>query len=80
MRTPNDLVNGELVRFPIYINVQIRHVHYWLKLTQMNEHRLLFKAHRNFCNLDERGKMPGIVKVWGTYMNFESIQAETYSY
>ena len=28
MRTPNDIVNGELGRFPIYVNAQIRCVRY----------------------------------------------------
>ena len=56
MRTPNDLINGELGRFPIYINAQIRCVRYWLKLTRMSEQRLPFKAYKILCNLDERGK------------------------
>ena len=45
MRTPNDLINGKLRRFPIYINAQIRCVRYWLKLTRMSEQRLPFKAY-----------------------------------
>ena len=52
MRTPNDLINGELGRFPIYI----RCVRYWLNLTRMSEQRLPFKACKILCNLDERGK------------------------
>ena len=51
MQNPNDLVIG---RFSIYINAQIRYVHYWLKLTRMNENRLPFKAYRMLCNLNER--------------------------
>ena len=36
--TPDDPVNGELGRFPIYIvSAQIRRVRYWLKFTRMNE-------------------------------------------
>ena len=56
MRTPNDLINGELGRFSIYINAKIRCVRYWLKLTRMSEQRLLFKAYKILCNLDERGQ------------------------
>ena len=37
MRTPKDLINGELGRFPIYFNAQIRCVCYWLKLARMSE-------------------------------------------
>ena len=56
MQTPNDLINGELGRFPISINAQIRCVRYWLKLTRMSEQRLPFKAYIILCNLDEVGK------------------------
>ena len=56
MRTPDDLINVQLARFSIYINTQIRCVRYWLKLTQISELRLPFKAYRILCNLDERGK------------------------
>ena len=45
MQTPNDLINGELGRFSIYINAKIRCVRYWLKLTRMSEQRLPFKAY-----------------------------------
>ena len=63
MRTPNDIVNGELGRFPIYINDNIRCVRYWLKFTRMNEHLLPFKAHRILCNLDETGKTNWVTNV-----------------
>ena len=31
-RTPNDLVYGEVGRFPIQINASVRCIRYWLKL------------------------------------------------
>ena len=34
-RTPNDLVYGEVGRFPIYLNANVRCMRYWLKLTRM---------------------------------------------
>ena len=37
MRTPNDLVSAELGRYPIYINVPIRCVRYWVKLARMTK-------------------------------------------
>ena len=57
MRTPNDLVYGELGRYPIYINSNVRCIRYWLKLVSMGENRLPSKAYRMLLSLDERGKV-----------------------
>ena len=56
MKTPNDLVYGETDRFPITLNSAIRCIRYWLKLTCMDEDRLLRKAYLMLCNLDARDK------------------------
>ena len=69
MRTPNDLVYGELGRYPIYINSNVRCVRYWLKLVSMEENRLPAKAYRMLLSLDERGKVnwvSNIRRVLGT--------------
>ena len=55
-RTPNDLVYGEVGRFPIQINASVRCIRYWLKLTCMEEHRLPLRAYKMLLNLDQRGK------------------------
>ena len=55
-RTPNDLVYGEVGRFPIEINASVRCIRYWLKLTRMDEHRLPLRAYRMLLNLDQREK------------------------
>ena len=55
-RTPNDLVCGEVGRFPIQINASVRCIRYWLKLTLMEEHRLPLRAYKMLLNLDQRGK------------------------
>ena len=51
MGAPNDLVNGERGRFPIYTNAQIYCVRYRLKLTRVNEDRMPFNffATRRVC-------------------------------
>ena len=54
-RTPNNLVYGEVGRFPIQINASVRCIRYWLKLTRMEEHRL--------PNLDQRGKTNWVTDV-----------------
>jgi hypothetical protein len=56
LRTPNDLVYGELDRYPITVNFALNSLRYWLKLTQMEESRIPRKAYVMLYNLDERGK------------------------
>ena len=55
-RTPNDLVDGEVGRFPIQINACVRCMKYWLKRMRMEEHRLPLRAYKMLLNLDQRGK------------------------
>ena len=63
LRTPNDLVYGDLGRYPIYLNSYVRCINYWLKLTRMEEHRLPFKAYKMLHNLDEKGKTTWVTNV-----------------
>ena len=62
-RTPNDLVYGEVGRFPIQINACVRCIKYWLKLMRMVEHRLPFIAYKMVLNLDQRGKTNWVTEV-----------------
>ena len=62
-RTPNDLVYGEVGRFPIQINASVRCIRYWLKLTRMDEHRLPLRACKMLLNLDQRGKTNWVTNV-----------------
>ena len=56
-RTPNDIVYGELGRFPMYVNSYVACARYWLRLLRMEEHRLPFKCYRMLYDLDCRGKV-----------------------
>ena len=56
MRTPNDLVYKELNRYPIVISSTINCIRFWLKLVQMERHRLPYKAYRSLYELDDRDK------------------------
>ena len=58
-RTPNDLVYGEVGRFPIQINACV----HWLKLIRMEEHRLPLRAYKMLLNLDQRGKTNWVTTV-----------------
>ena len=62
-RTPNDLVYGELNRFPLTINAVIKCIRYWLKLNSMLDSRLPRKAYLMLYKLDERGKQNWVSKV-----------------
>ena len=56
MRTPNDFVYKELNRYPITVNSIVNCIRYWIKLVQMDNHRLPYKAYRSLYVLDERNK------------------------
>jgi hypothetical protein len=60
-RTPNDLVYGEVNRYPIVINCIINTIRYWLKIIYMRDRRLPKKAYVMIKKLDERGK-----ETWAT--------------
>ena len=62
-KTPNDLVYGELGRYPIYINSYVKCIRYWLKLVRMDGYRLPFQAYKQLYKLDLRDK-----KTWATYV------------
>jgi hypothetical protein len=50
--TPNDIIYGELGRYPIYINSYIASIRYWLKLLEMKENRLPKKCYKMLYHLD----------------------------
>ena len=60
-RSPNDLVYGELGRYPLYINSFVKCIKYWLQLNRMDTFRLPFKAYKILYNLDSNGK-----RTWAT--------------
>ena len=56
-RTPNDLVYGEVGRYPIYLNSYVRCIKYWLRVVMMEDHRLPSQAYRCLYELDGKGKI-----------------------
>ena len=68
-QTPNDLVYGELNRYPIYLLSAVKCIRYWLKVIQMEEHRLPFKAYKMLFDLDAKGK-----KNWATGVRLKLYQ------
>ena len=63
MRTPNDFVYNELNRYPITINSIVSCIRYWLKIVQMDDHRLPKKAYLMLYNLDAKGKTTWVSNV-----------------
>jgi len=56
-RTPNKMVYGELGRYPLFINSNIRCLRYWFRILQMNFERLPRQAYQMLLNMDEDGKV-----------------------
>ena len=62
-RTPNDLVYGEVGRFPIHINASEHYIRYWLKQTHMDEHRLPLRAYKMLLNFDQTDETNWVTNV-----------------
>ena len=56
IRTPNASVYGELGRFPLYVNMYIKSIKYWLKILKLPEHRLPLKAYRMLLFLHQQNR------------------------
>ena len=63
MKTPNDLIYKELNRYPVTINCAINCIRYWLRLVEMDAHRIPKKAYKMLKFLDDRGKQNWVSKV-----------------
>ena len=63
LKTPNNIVYGETNRYPLKITAALKCIRFWLKLTQMEQHRLPRKAYEMLYQLDERGKLNWVTKV-----------------
>ena len=69
-KTPNSLVYGDTVRYPISLLFRVQCIRYWLKLTQMNSHRLPYKAYKTLLELDIRGKKNWVTNVRMTLFQY----------
>ena len=63
IRTPNDLVYGETNRYPTYVNSTVSVIRYWIRLVEMKDHRLPYKAYFMLHNLDANGKNNWVTNV-----------------
>jgi hypothetical protein len=68
--TPNNMIYGDLGRYPLYRNSSINTIRYWLKLHGMDQNRLPHQAYKMLLELDFKGK-----KCWVS--NVRDILCET---
>ena len=55
-KTPNDVVYGELGRYPLFITARVRFIKYWLKLLMQPDNFYSRKAYKMLLALHNRGK------------------------
>ena len=65
IRTPNAMAYGELGRYPLYVNLSVKCIKYWLRILKMPHHRLPFKAYRMLVYLHENNR-----NTWATSVCF----------
>ena len=56
LRTPNVMVYGETGRYPLFVNIYVKCIQFWLRILKMSPHRLPFKAYRMLLHLHEQNK------------------------
>jgi hypothetical protein len=55
-KTPNTLIYGELGRYPLHINAQIKAIKYWLRLVEMADDRIPKAAYNKLKELNDKDK------------------------
>ena len=63
LHTPNNIVYGELNRYPILVLSAVRCISYWFRLCYLPRNRLASKAYHMLKSLDERGKTTWVTHV-----------------
>jgi len=62
-RTPNDMIYGDLGRYPLWVDSAARCIQYWLKLLKQNNFRYSKMAYLALLNMTERGRVNWVTKV-----------------
>ena len=63
LKTPNKMVYGELGRYPLFINSQIRCIKYWFRLLVMDQNRLPKQAYQMMLSMDRVGKRCWVTEI-----------------
>ena len=65
IRTPNVMVYGETGRYPLFVNIFVKTVKYWLRILKMPDHRFPYKAYKMLLYLHEQNR-----KTWASSVCF----------
>ena len=61
LRTRNLMVYGETGRYPLFVNIYVKCIKFWLRILKMPPYRLPFKAYKMLLHLHEPNK-----KTWAS--------------
>ena len=61
LKALNNMIYGELGRYPLFVNSSVRCLQYWFRLLEMDQNRLPKQAYKMLVNMDENGK-----RCWAT--------------
>ena len=64
-RTPNVMVYGETGRYPLFVNIFVKSVKYWLRILKMPDHRFPYKSYKMLLYLHEQNR-----KTWASSVCF----------
>ena len=64
-RTPNVMVYGETGRYPLFVNIFVKSVKYWLRILKMPDHHFPYKSHKMLLYLHEQNR-----KTWASSVCF----------
>ena len=64
-RTPNVMVYGETGRYPLFVNVFVKSVKYWLRVLKMPDHCFPHKSYKMLLYLHEQNR-----KTWASLVCF----------
>ena len=56
LRTPNRMVYGETGRYPLFVNIYVKCIKFWLRILKLPPCRLPFKAYKMLLHPHERNK------------------------
>lgn len=56
IKTPNKMAYGELGRYPLFVQSQVRCIKYWFRLTKTDQNTLAKQAYIMMLSMDKDGK------------------------
>ena len=56
LRTPDLMVYGETGRYPLFVNIYVKCIKFWLRILKMPPCRLPFKVYKMLLHLHEQNK------------------------